>query len=90
MMPRSPEDELKELDKRLLRVSVIDTPGIIALALGLFAKFSDDPGSLHPVFQDPTVSTGLVVFGGAIAIWGLYQVISIVRRRSEVQSKLNT
>jgi hypothetical protein len=90
MMPLSPEDELKELNKRLLQVNVVDTPGIIALALGLFAKFSDDPGSLHPAFEDPAVSTGLVVLGGTIAIWGLYQVISIVRRRSEVQSKLNT
>ena len=88
-MPMSPEEELRALDKQMLRANIIDTPGIILLALGVFSKTADDPASLHPVFADPMISNGLLVVGGVLTAWGTLMVISIIRRRSKIHKKLN-
>lgn len=90
MMPGNPEEELKELDKRMVRVSIIDAPGMIALGLGLFAKFGGNPGSLHPLLEDSGISTGLLIFGGAVAAWSATQMIAIAQRRRAIQSQRNT
>lgn len=89
MMPLSPEEELKALEKRIVRVSIIDAPGMIALGLGLFALFGNNPGGLHPLLENSTVATGLLIFGVAISTWSVTQIIAIVRRRSELQGKPN-
>lgn len=90
MMPRSPQEALRELDRKMVRVSIIDSLGVIALAIGLFARYSDNPASLHPLLGDPTVALGLMVVGGAIAAWGALQVLSIARQRARIQEKLDT
>ena len=90
MMPMSPEEELSALDKKMLRANIIDTPGIIMLALGVYSKTVDDPNLLfHPLLADPMISNGLLVVGGALTAWGTLMVISIIRRRSEIHRKLN-
>ena len=88
MLPRSPEEKLKELDRKMVRVGIIDTPGFIALGLGLYAKFGAEPGDLHPILENPTVSSGLLIGGAAIAAWGALQMVSIARQRSEIERDL--
>lgn len=90
MMPLDAEAELEVLDKRMVQVAIVDAPGSIALGLGLFAKFGDRPAELHPLLGNPDVATGLLALGGVIIAWSAMQIISIARRRRELQRGPNT
>lgn len=90
MQPTDPEQELRALNSRLIMVNIIDAPAMVLIGLGLFAKLSDDPGSLHPIFADSTATTGMLVVGVAIAAWSAIQIFSIVRRRNEIQRRRNS
>ena len=89
MSPRSPAEELKELDKKMLRVSFIDFLGAVALGLGWYVKYAAEPGSLHPILEQPNVALGLGIVGLAILAWGAAQMVSIARRRSELTKLLD-
>jgi hypothetical protein len=87
MMPPDAEAELKQLDRRMVQVAIIDAPGSIALGLGLFAKFGERPAQLHPLLANADVAAGLLVIGGVITAWSALQIISIARRRRELQGR---
>ena len=89
MLTREEEKELSELDKKLLTINIIDFPALVLVALGLFGKFTDDPGSMHPILANTTVTTGMLVVGGAIAAWCAVQMISVARRRAELMKRKN-
>ena len=84
MSPGSPVEELKQLDKRMLRVSIIDSLGAVALGLSWYVKYAAEPGSLHPILEKPNVALGFGIVGLAILAWGAAQMVSIARRRSEL------
>ena len=89
MQNQNAEQEIKALDKKLLVINIIDFPAMILVALGLFGKFTEDPGSMHPLLENPNVTTGMLIAGGIIAAWCAVQIIAVARRRSELQKKIN-
>lgn len=83
-----PDQELEQLDRKQKWLGIIDAPGVIALGIWTFAKFSEDPGSLHPIFEDSSFQTALLLFGGVVVGWSTFQLVAIFRRRSELYRQL--
>lgn len=88
ILPLDPEQELKELQKRQVRVAIIDGVGSILAGLGIFGKLAKDGGSLPPLLANSTVTTAMIVIGAVILTWGATQIIAIARRRVELQREL--
>ena len=55
--------ELKTIEQKLLRLAILDVPGSLMAGLGVYAKFSDDPGSLLPFLANPDTANYLLAFG---------------------------
>ena len=66
--------------RSLVRVLVVDTAGTLLFGLGLFEHFSDHgivPQSLRFTHYD----TVLILVGGALMLWALWDFIAILRRK---------
>lgn len=85
----TPEEQIKALDKKIIKSSIIDAPGTMLFGLGLFAKFSDSAASLYPALGNPTVVNFMIVIGAVIMIWGGYKVISLSMEKSQLKKRHN-
>ncbi len=78
------EKEAKDLERKLLWVTIIDTPGAILVGLALYGKFGANGNAFHPLLNNDTVLAAMFAVGGAIMAWGSWQVITIARRRAKL------
>lgn len=78
------EKEAKDLERKLLWVSIIDTPGAILVGLALYGKFDANGNAFHPLLNNDSVLTAMFAVGVAIMVWGGWQVVTIARRRAEL------
>lgn len=84
------EIERKELEKEMVKVSLIDIPGAILVGLALHAKFGSNGQPLHPILENEAVVTGMFVVGGAIMLWCMQRVIAISKRRKALGYSVKT
>ena len=75
------EQRLKEIDREIVKVGIIDAPGTILVGLGLYAKFAARGDAFHPLLNDPSVVNIMLLVGGAIMVWGAYKVVSLSREK---------
>jgi hypothetical protein len=78
------EKEAKDLERKLLWVSIIDTPGAILVGLALYGKFDANGDAFHPLLNNDSVLAAMFAVGAAIMVWGGWQVVTISRRRAEL------
>ena len=81
------EHRIQEIDKEIVKVSIIDAPGAILLALGLYAKFIENGEAFLPILNEQSVVDVLLVAGAAIMIWGAAKTFSLVRERAQIQKE---
>jgi Na+-translocating ferredoxin:NAD+ oxidoreductase RnfD subunit len=79
------EKEAKDLERKLLWVTLIDTPGAILVGLALYGKFGANGNAFHPLLNNETVLAVMFAVGGAIMAWGSWQLVTIARRRAKLQ-----
>lgn len=84
-----PEERIKQIDKKIIKVSIIDAPGTMMLGLGLFAKFKGNPADLYPALGNPTVVNFMIVIGAVIMIWGGFKVFTLSKEKSQLKKRYN-
>ncbi len=78
------EKEARDLERKLLWVSIIDTPGAILVGLALYGKFGANGNAFHPLLNNDSVLAAMFAVGATIMVWGGWQVVTISRRRAEL------
>lgn len=78
------EKRMKEIDKKILMVGIIDLPGTIMFGLGLYAKFAANGNAFIPLLNDQRVADALLVIGAVIMAWGGYQVFILGREKARL------
>jgi hypothetical protein len=81
------EQRIKEIDKQIAKVGIIDAPGSIMVGLGLYAKFIANGDAFLPILNDQSFVNMILVFGAAIMIWGAYRTFTLVRERARIQKE---
>jgi hypothetical protein len=90
MMSKSHEQELEELNKRMVKTQLYIAPFQLAFGLGIFAKVDDAPENLLPFLGNEVIVNALIASGVAAVIWVTIQIVSISRRRKEIYAAQNT
>jgi threonine/homoserine/homoserine lactone efflux protein len=85
MLQADAENRVKEIEKEIIKVSLIDAPGSIMVGLGVYAKFAANGDAFHPLLNNPDVVTLLLVAGGSIMVWGAYKMVTLGREKSSLQ-----
>ena len=83
------EQRKKEIDKKIVMVSLIDMPGSILVGLGLYAKFAANGNAFHPLLNNESTVNIMLAVGGAIMLWGAYQAIKLAREKAGLKSQPN-
>ncbi len=81
------EQRIREIDKEIKKVGIIDAPGSIMVGLGLYAKLAANGDAFLPILNDQSFVNMILVFGGAIMLWGAYKTFTLVRERARLQNE---
>ena len=76
------ENELKEIDRKMILVSIIDLPGSVLVGLGLYGKFAAKGNSFLPILDNDQVVNVMLTTGGLIMVWGGFQIV----RKAELKN----
>lgn len=81
------EKRLKEINKKILTVSIIEMPGTVMLGLGLYAKFTANGNAFMPLLNDESIVNFLLVGGALIMAWGSYKVFTLSREKVRLSNE---
>ncbi len=84
-MQQQKPQRIKDIDKQIIKVSLIEMPGTLLFALGLYTKFSGSAEPVLPFLQDPKVVNAIIVIGAAIMLWGTYKLLMLKLEKSRLQ-----
>lgn len=87
-MFNSSEEKIRDIDKKLLLMAVLDTPGMLMLALWVYARFGSNDEPLHPLLANPLVVNGLLYAGVAIVVFCALQIVRLGLRKAELKKAM--
>ncbi len=67
--------------KEMQKISIMDTPGVILVGLGLYGKFGANGNAFHPLLNDPDVINTMLIIGGCIMGYCAYRAIILVTNK---------
>lgn len=89
MMHMDKEERIKAIQKEIIKVSVLESPGTILLGLGLYAKFAANGDAFIPLLNNQDIVNAILILGGAIIVWGASRLISLSMERVRLQAELD-
>ncbi|MBV2129744.1 MULTISPECIES: hypothetical protein [Arsukibacterium] len=78
------QQRLKAIEKELIIAGILDVPGTLLFAAGLYATFTPEGEAFLPVLNNPTVVTSCLVFGGGMMLWGGYKLFTLLREKAQL------
>ena len=87
-MFNSTQDKIKALDKKIVLMSVLDTPGMMMLALWAYAKFASNGEPFHPLLTNASVLNILLLGGIAIVSLCAMQIVKLSMKKTELRKTL--
>lgn len=86
----STEEKIAAIDKKITWVKVAEMPGAALLGLGAYAKFGNDPATLHPLLGDASVVNGMLIVGVLSQVWGFYKLMGLFKEKNRLKRGNNT
>jgi hypothetical protein len=79
------QQRIKDIEKQVIKITLLETPGSLLFGVGLYAKFTGNGGSILPILQKQAVVNSIIVIGAAIMLWGTYKIIMLAQEKSRLQ-----
>lgn len=77
------QNKLAEINKKLVKVQVLDLPGPLLLGLAFYAKFgTNDP--FHPLLKNELVLMAMFIIGGVISLWGVLKATKLAKQKQKI------
>jgi len=84
-MQQQKQQRIKEIDKQIITISIIETPGSIMFGVGIYSKFVGKGEAILPFLQDDTMVNSIIVIGAAIILWGTYKILMLKQEKARLQ-----
>jgi hypothetical protein len=84
-MQQQKQQRVKDIDKQIIKISLIETPGSILFGVGLYSKFVGKGEAILPFLQDQAVVNSIIVIGAAIMLWGTYKILMLKQEKARLQ-----
>ena len=85
MFLASPEERIKELDKKIARRKMMDYPLSFMLGLVVYTKFFSGEVSIHPIFDNELTVNILFAIVVPVFIFSMFKLISLIKERRKLQ-----
>ncbi|MGD8577358.1 MAG: hypothetical protein PVG13_09740 [Thiohalophilus sp.] len=86
-MPPREEQELKEIQRRIVVTQVLGAPGAVLLGLGLYGKFGAKGDAFISILNEPEAVSSAILAGAIVMAWEAITVIRLLRRKAELLKK---
>jgi hydroxymethylglutaryl-CoA reductase len=80
------EQQIKDIDRQILKVSIMDAPGSILFGLGLYGKFAVNGDAFIPMLNEASIVNSCLAAGAAIMAWGGYKILTLSREKSQLKN----
>ncbi len=88
-MYRNTEEELKDLQKKMIMFNMLGAPGAILFALGLYGLFGAEGDAFIPILNNLNIVYGCLGIGAIIMVWEFLAIIPLIKRRAEIAKNKN-
>ena len=84
----NPEERVKEIEKEISKVSIIDFPESIMLGLSLYAKFGTNGDAFHPLLNNKLVVNIMLITGAATMIWCGNKILTLSKEKTSLKMRM--
>lgn len=89
-MTISKEEELKNIQKEIVKVNILGSTGPILLGLGIYGKFGANGDAFIEILNNINVVYSFIIGGVFIMIWVFAVVLPLLKRKSKILNENNT
>jgi len=75
------EQQIEQIDKRLLTARLLDLPGTVMFGLAIYARFYAQGDAFANFLNTPKIVDSMFVIGVVLMAWGGYRVFKLKRER---------
>lgn len=87
MKAEDAEQAIKQIDKKIVKASIINAPGSMMFGLGLFGKFAGNAANSYPFLSNPSTVNALLILGAVVMVWGGFQVFTLSKQKSQLKNR---
>ncbi|WP_299571345.1 hypothetical protein [uncultured Shewanella sp.] len=85
-MQQTKQQKLADIQKKMTMVAVIDFPGTLLVAAGLYGIFSGFGIETMPMLDNSNVHFAMLGIGGVIMLWGLMKMFQLAKLKQQVEN----
>ena len=78
------DQQIKEIDKKILVARLVDTPGTLIFLLAIYAKFYTDGDAFVDVLNNTQVVDSMFVVGVVLMAWGGFKIFKLRREKNRI------
>lgn len=77
--------ERHQIERKIRKIAILETPGVILVGLGLHGKFVGSQGNaFHPLLNDQDTVNSMLITGGAIMAFCAYKIVSLLIAKKQI------
>ena len=86
----SSKEEIKQIQRKLFILSIIDFPAVMLVGLGLAAVLSANGNAVPDLLNNKNIAYGAIVVGGAVMAWCASKILPLLKRKMQLENEENT
>ena len=83
----NPGQRIKEVQKEIVKVSILESPGAIMFGLGLYGKFGPEGDAFLSILNNEMVVNMLLGLGALIMAWGALKIVSLAKESARLREE---
>ncbi|WP_144211543.1 hypothetical protein [Shewanella donghaensis] len=81
------DEKLAVIQKKMTMVAIIDFPGTLLVAAGLYGLVAGFDTAAYPMLANSILLFAMVGVGGCIMAWGIFRMMQLAREKQTVLSE---
>ena len=86
----SSKEEIKQIQRKLFILMIIDFPAMMLVSLGLYAIFIANGNAVPDLLNNKNIAYGVIVVGGAVMAWCASKILPLLKRKMQLENQENT
>ena len=86
----SSKEEIKQIQKKLFVLFIIEFPAMMLVSLGLYAVFVANGNAVPDLLNNKNIAYGVIVIGGAVMAWCASKIVPLLKRKLQLENEENT
>ena len=86
----SSKEEIKQIQRKLFILFIIEFPAIMLVGFGLATVLSANGNAVPELLNNRNIAYGVIVVGGAVMAWCASKIVPLLKRQMQLENEENT